>query len=83
MREFVQKNPAAVIAVAVVAVLLAGWQLWANFFSRPSSNLPPNSPAARGMMPGPMGGVNPRAPGAQTPALPGSSAQAGQVEPPR
>jgi len=78
MRQFVQNNPAAVIAVAVVVILIAGWQLWANFFSRPQSNLPPNSPAARGMMPGPMGGVNPRSPGAQSPALPGPGSQSGQ-----
>jgi len=78
MREFIQKNPAAVIVVAVLAVLIVGWQMWTTFFSRPQSNLPPNSPAARGMMPGPMGGVNPRSPSAQPPVMTDANPRSGQ-----
>jgi hypothetical protein len=76
MREFAQKNPAVVIVVAVLMILMAGRQLWANLFGTPKTNLPPNSPAAQGRMPGPMGGIMPRSPNAP-PTLSGDN-QAGQ-----
>jgi len=59
MWEFAEKNPKVIVVVAALALLLLGWQIWANFFRGSRSNLPSGAPAFGGRSPGPMGGVIP------------------------